>query len=680
MRADIDFSKFNRTQLTKGKKTLIFTLYFLLIIAMFTICAVYAYFTSSATAEGNLYFGEISVGLFDGENNLTSSVFETKFEKIVPGDTLDLSNINVKNTGTHSAYVLMNLDITITNSEEKSLHYNIWCNIYGEEVNINDFAVNVTKPNLLLKDENAFTNIKWKVPSYAVDSNFSGATAKVALSAYASQTNLEEAENYVDADLYASYYICKTATYTSESMDVLTTYNGSKVSGEPLMKIDNTEDVVSYSTMQVTRNIAKYEFTGEEKWRKGDYPAANSIQFYTDLPTGMGLVIADTKNSHFLNSYTTNGSNIGSYYNMFPSIGDYNITTVDEWKIWLANQYSKGTPVTVWYKLTSPYSINIYSNKNIYQGSQFLHYETNAEDNNINDKGIISITKGLTENYSEMELGGNIFEFLYDKEFVISYKIKFYSDNNTQELHSTMGFYVKDGNNLEYQQGIAGSNISYTENKWIYHYLKVPALSTLGLSSNINHYRLMLANYTSGDVVNFEIKDIQIEIGSCPTDYEDYDQTVYARVNGSILRTVNGVSDTYAYSYDSSIGKASGTISRNIGKIKLNGYESNMGLHSKTMTDGTRFIRLKDTNSVASTTPNSIICSHLNSVKFGDIHSQEKQGIAVHDNSSGNIYLRIIDPYLTTIEAWQTYIHNEHNKGTPITIWYHLNIPETETV
>ena len=619
MRADIDFSKFNRTQISKGKKALIFTLYFLFIIAIATICAVYAYFTSTATAEGNLYFGEISVGLFDGENNLTSSVFETKFEKITPGDTLDLSNINVKNTGTHSAYVLMNLDVKITNLNEKSLHYNIWCNIYGEEVNINDFAANTTKPNLLTKDGSAVTNIKWKAPSEAIDNSFSGATAKVTLSAYASQINLEEASNYVDADLYASYFICKNANYTAESMDNLTTYGGSIVSGEPLMKVGDVVDTIDYTTMQVTRNIQKIELTGNESWNTSYAPTIYFNLLEAGYGAGQSSSIANVVCSHapstksgekFYARITNGGGTCIGFANCFEGFG---VSNLEEFTIYLTEQYEKGTPVTLWYVLadTAVTQTSIYTNKNIYQGSQFLHYETNAEDNNIDDKSVISITKGEEANYTAMELGGDVFNYLFNKEFVVSYKIKFYSENNTQELHATTAFFIKDGEDVEYQRGTEASYITYSENKWVYNYLKVPALSSLGLSSDVNHYRLILANNTLGDIIHFEIKDIQIEVGTSPTDYEDYDQTVYARVNGSVLRTVNGVNDTYAYSYDSSIGKVSGTITRNIGKIKLNGYESNMELHSKTLTDGTRFIRLVDTNSVASTTSNSIICSHL---------------------------------------------------------------------
>lgn len=689
MRADIDFSKLSGTQLSKGKRTLIFTLYFLLIVILATLSAVYAYFTSTAAANGNLYFGEISVGFYDKETVLTSNSFKAKFANLTPGDTLDLSNINIKNTGTHSAYVLVNVDIEITNEGSRTLHYNQWYSIQGEEVNINDMTANTAKATRIAKDSSESTFIKWKVPSGVLSNEYQGATASVTLSAYASQVNLDEAENYVDADLYASYYICKTATYTAESMDVLTTYNGSKVSGEPLMKIDETEDVIDYDTMKVTRNIQKIELTGNEYWNEGNAPTLYFNLLDSGYGAGESNAVANVVCSHAPSTNSgenfyaviTNaeGTCIG-FANCFEGFG---VSNLEEFTTYLAEQYAKGTPVTLWYKLTSPLVDNINTNKNIYQGSQILHYETNSENNNFNNKGIVSITKGEIENYSEMELGGNIFEYLYDKEFVISYKIKFDSNNNTQELHSTMGFYIKDGNNLVYQHGIAGSNISYEENKWIYHYMKVPALSSLESSSDINHYRLMLANYTAGDVVNFEIKDIQIEIGSSPTDYELYDKTAYVRVNGTVLRAVGEVKDTY--------NTSSKEITRRIGRYEFTGNEALN--KSGTYTTETGFA--VNTRSIV---PKPLVGSNVAACSIGvglgaadsnyNLFRTADNGFKINTNEAHflKISVSIIDNWDSSatdndkLTLVANYLKKLKANGEPVTVWYELASTSTETV
>ena len=67
------------------------------------------------------------------------------------------------------------------------------------------------------------------------------------------------------------------------------------------------------------------------------------------------------------------------------------------------------------------------------------------------------------------------------------------------------------------------------------------------------------------------------------------------------------------------------------------------------------------------------------SAYFGDIYNGE-EGVAVHNNTAGYIYLRILDSALTSLDAWRNYLDNENNKGTPITIWYYLNSATTEAV
>ena len=499
MRADIDFSKLSGTQLSKGKRTLIFTLYFLLIVILATLSAVYAYFTSTAAANGNLYFGEISVGFYDEETVLTSNTFKTKFTNLTPGDTLDLSNINIKNTGTHSAYVLVNVDIEITNEGARTLHYNQWYSIQGEEVNINDMTANIAKATRLAKDSSESTYIKWKVPSEVLSNEYQGATASVTLSAYASQVNLEEGQYYVDADLYASYFICKNASYTAESMDTPTTYNGSKVSGEPLMRIDDVEDTIDYTTKQVTRNIAKIELTGNETWNTSYAPTIYFNLKDAGYGAGQSSDIANVVCSHapstnsgesFYARITNGGGTCIGFAKCFEGFG---VSNLEEFTAYLAEQYEKGTPVTLWYVLSDAAKTTsaIFTNKNLWSSNSIVEATGNGLQQTLvtsNDVKIPSLT---------------------NTQFTISFNIQ---SNNVKysETGNLLSFRIVYSDNTE-------SYIGVTTNNYEDRYLWFTTIA----GKTVKSIDSIIANniFTSGTI---KISNIQLEIGTSPTDYEEY--------------------------------------------------------------------------------------------------------------------------------------------------------------
>ena len=62
----------------------------------------------------------------------------------------------------------------------------------------------------------------------------------------------------------------------------------------------------------------------------------------------------------------------------------------------------------------------IFTNKNLYQGPQNLHFETGA-DNNVDVNGLITITKNANYSVSgtTIELGGDVFNAIYNKNFVV---------------------------------------------------------------------------------------------------------------------------------------------------------------------------------------------------------------------------------------------------------------------
>ncbi len=98
-------------------------------------------------------------------------------------------------------------------------------------------------------------------------------------------------------------------------------------------------------------------FDGTEKWLKGTYPPNNAYQFYTYLWPELksGATIEEILNTHFINQRSENGTAIGAYYNLYPKVSLFpENPSVDDLKSFLASEYAKGTPVTVYYPLAEP--------------------------------------------------------------------------------------------------------------------------------------------------------------------------------------------------------------------------------------------------------------------------------------------------------------------------------------
>lgn len=124
----------------------------------------------------------------------------------------------------------------------------------------------------------------------------------------------------------------------------------------PIINAEHTATVY-LGEVPTVRRIKKRVFNGSENWTVWVYETA--VLFYTNVADGTGDQIVS---SHFgirksgalpiAGNIAYNGT---SNKNMlFRMLDDTTITTVDEFKAWIADQYSSGTPVTVWYVLSEP--------------------------------------------------------------------------------------------------------------------------------------------------------------------------------------------------------------------------------------------------------------------------------------------------------------------------------------
>ena len=181
-----------------------------LIVLLFSVCinSVYAYFSASAEREFTLNFATLELDLQNssGGSYAVDSLIE-KITGVMPGDTIDFSDIHVKNTGTGDAYVLVNAIIEISKSGMPTLTYNNWYNLAGGKVKTSNFAANVVGATNLTSGKSGAFNLSWTVPGEIVTNEYQDANINVTIDAHAVQSYLPEADVYQSESLYASYFI-----------------------------------------------------------------------------------------------------------------------------------------------------------------------------------------------------------------------------------------------------------------------------------------------------------------------------------------------------------------------------------------------------------------------------------------------------------------------------------------
>jgi len=173
------------------------------------------------------------------------------------------------------------------------------------------------------------------------------------------QSNLSVVNNWlnelmlVEGNSIRSYYIpygYKIPVAVSDGRNAVTTpvYIGS----EPLHKIGDCADYVDYKRGVVVRGIKKLVLTGEEAVSQDSVTDTVHVQLTTTSAT---LQVVCT---HFMSTPTIPAIayRFGYAFIRLDQQRLYFGTTLstDDFKTYLAAQYSAGTPVTIWYVLATP--------------------------------------------------------------------------------------------------------------------------------------------------------------------------------------------------------------------------------------------------------------------------------------------------------------------------------------
>lgn len=141
--------------------------------------------------------------------------------------------------------------------------------------------------------------------------------------------------------------------------------NSDYLKDNPLCGINTYKDELNLATGACTRKIKKYIFDGTEGWQRtvnGAYYLSSGVTPMTDFWHDLSIT---SVNSHFVAQENVTGSisvadNKSAFYGGSALstneyyIGARSIATLEEFTQYLSDQYTNGTPVTIWYILASP--------------------------------------------------------------------------------------------------------------------------------------------------------------------------------------------------------------------------------------------------------------------------------------------------------------------------------------
>lgn len=152
----------------------------------------------------------------------------------------------------------------------------------------------------------------------------------------------------------ASGNIYPSTFYNADGKISLNLVNNN-ATAEMLLGVGNYQDEQSVINGHITKNVRVIVLDGTEAWSKRNDTGVNRYQanILTNKASGAIACLC----SHFQN--VTSFANLND--NCFIAdattriiFDEEDITTLSDWKVWLANQYANGTPVIVIYQLATP--------------------------------------------------------------------------------------------------------------------------------------------------------------------------------------------------------------------------------------------------------------------------------------------------------------------------------------
>lgn len=146
----------------------------------------------------------------------------------------------------------------------------------------------------------------------------------------------------------------KLPVTTTNGTDTVSTpiYIGS----EPLHRIGEYADYVDYESGKIVKRIGKYVFTGDENIARSQSGAMTRMYYiiHSAMPVSP-LYCTHFRQRNTIDGFPDDGQcNFNAISNFIMGVDGTRFETADDFKSYLTDQYTAGTPVTVWYVLSEP--------------------------------------------------------------------------------------------------------------------------------------------------------------------------------------------------------------------------------------------------------------------------------------------------------------------------------------
>ena len=642
-----------------------------LIVLLFSVCinSVYAYFTARAEREFTLNFATLELDLQDSSGSTyTNSKLTTKVNGIMPGDTINFSDIHVKNIGTGDAYVLVNAIVEISKSGMPTLTYNNWYNLDGNRVNTSNFAENLVGATHLTSNQSDSFDLSWTVPGDVVDDEYQQANINVTVDAHAVQSYFPEAETYASEKLYASHFIVKES-YSEKSVNLLDLENRSLMNFGK--RYDNTATRtfvensyyvgIASNNYYNPDNITKYSIN-ENVVTVLTSAGGYGIGFNLKVKPSTKYTIAFTGNEYAvigIAEYDSAGNPINNDLNNDMSSGRYFTThSTTQWIVvtlkpkktkFLAKfsniQLVEGSTAPEY----KPY-VNLETeplrrlSKNLFDSDYFVSYQ-----NKLVDDGLLTtkITKTTYEGKDAIYAHpANMYSATPTGTW---YYVPFNLKEKTQYVLSYNGYVTQKNEEYDETRSSTGLRFRYSDgSKQHYNFLsnKIGWESVVAVSDANKTVVGIELLYNLGAYVYYT--DIQLEEGTTKTEYTPY------------------VGDSYNYQTK--------TVTRNIKELVFDGSEN--WTEYAASGEGLSFQLNLDDSKIGFQTS---VCNMFRNID-GAWHYEYKQNVGIYSdhNSLARKYFRAPNSSVTSLDGWKAWLAEQYAAGNPVILWYQLAAPITE--
>ena len=225
---------------------------------------------------------------------------------------------------------------------------------------------------------------------------------------------------------FGSNYLKLSSTNGADTNSIFLNLKDNELAENDFVKIAN-----NYGTIYKIKETL--ELTGDENWKSSQNNRFYCQDFSTNIKFSSKIL-----STHFKSSTTWVDNSI-----FVSSTGNIGITmptvqTVEEFKQWLKDQKSNGTPVTVQYDLATPYTIDLGMQDSIYsyKGTTNISVDDELTPN-------IEVNYRLDGNYCILTVGIKVKEPLYQLEFISNDETNVYHTVDLSNLEVGKYYVIK---------------------------------------------------------------------------------------------------------------------------------------------------------------------------------------------------------------------------------------------